>query len=299
MCKGVAVAMMGSYLNKLEAKGRKKITIEGYSQVLKIFITWIYSRGFNGDPTEITADVMMDFIRNYDVTENTMKQYIRVIHSFLRKECNNNVIDSMDLLWNENVCENVVWITQDDLGKLLSIADPHERIILILGAYCGLRGIDMSQIRIGDIKQRSIIVHGKGHGNGKVREVPMSDIVRSELILYLNERTEMLKDHIDETDNHLLWCVYNGNMIRPMATKSIQYRMRQLSERSGIKITAHSLRRLFVTTLDENGVSDTVIVGLAGWSSTQMLTRYVRNDQTRLADAVNLLSIKYNTIATV
>ncbi len=65
--------------------------------------------------------------------------------------------------------------TDADLERLLAVANPRERLIVLLGAHAGLRVADMADLQTGDLDlaNRSLRVRrGKG---GKARTVTLSD----------------------------------------------------------------------------------------------------------------------------
>jgi integrase len=69
-------------------------------------------------------------------------------------------------------------IAEDDLTLALSRADRETRLMLLLGAYAGLRRAEISRVHSDDVTANGLRVLGKG---GKVRRVPLHPILRDAL----------------------------------------------------------------------------------------------------------------------
>ncbi|MFC8733563.1 tyrosine-type recombinase/integrase [Luteimicrobium sp. NPDC057192] len=63
-------------------------------------------------------------------------------------------------------------IPEPVLQRALGLADARERLILLLGAHCGMRAGEIALVNRDDLAGDLLLVHGKG---GKTREVPVVD----------------------------------------------------------------------------------------------------------------------------
>lgn len=76
-------------------------------------------------------------------------------------------------------------IAEDDLSMAISCAPERIRAMLILAAYAGLRVGEIARLDREDVRDSDdppvLVVHGKG---GKMRVVPMSDLLRAELLTH-------------------------------------------------------------------------------------------------------------------
>lgn len=59
-------------------------------------------------------------------------------------------------------------------------------------------------------------------------------------------------------------------------------------------VTPHTLRHTFASRLLENGVDPIMVTKLAGWTSIRMLDRYAHVDPSRMAEAVEALTVHYD-----
>ena len=124
-------------------------------------------------------------------------------------------------------------------------------MVLMLGAYMGLRRKEIGAIKLGDIEINGIRVSGKGHGkNGLVVQQPMPELVRKEIERYLAWRLQYAEDGED----HLIIMVSEHGAI-PMHRHlpAMSNRISRLGRRLGIEVSCHSLRRLYCSTLAECG----------------------------------------------
>lgn len=76
--------------------------------------------------------------------------------------------------------EKVAAYPQGDLERLLAVADPRERLLVLLGAHAGLRVSEACALRLEDLKGEKIVVRlGKG---GKLRRVRASSRLRQAIL---------------------------------------------------------------------------------------------------------------------
>lgn len=189
-------------------------------------------------------------IRTLDMSEATARAYIMVLNGMLEHYTGVSVVKKMRILWNRPV-RHRVFITTDDLVKLFEIADDREKVVLVLGAFMGLRRDEMQHITLHDIRRDHIIIHGKGHGrNGLVFEQPMPVEVREIIDRYMQWRSS-LRGTDNSDDRLLVWYDERHKIIGKYADRSgrLSDMIKELGDRAGIVVTCHSLRRLFCTNL--------------------------------------------------
>lgn len=238
------------YCQHLLDTGRKKSTIGTYRSSLEICIGLLARAGMNTDARKIGEAEIYYLVGHLDMIEATARAYLMVLNGMIEYFTGVSVVRRMKILWNRPI-RNRVFITTDDLIKMYSIADIKEKLILVLGAFMGLRRDEMQHIRLDDIRRDRIIIHGKGHGqNGLVFEQPMPIEVREIIDRYIRWRNSL--PGIDRSEGRLI--VYHDqrrNEIRRYADRcgAISEIVSELGQRAGVTATCHSLRRLFCTNL--------------------------------------------------
>lgn len=237
----------------LKAHGRKETTIAGYRACLTKVMRTLEEGGYPTDPTRIGADSIR-FLRDVlDVKEDTIRQYVRILGYWCKWATGEDPTEKVDLLWNR--CEvRRIFITSDELRILMANADVRERLILQLGARMGLRRAEILGIRLDDIKDGRITIHGKGHGpEGKVVTMRMPTPVREALEDWMVERDRVSKILKDESGGALIVAYGHQGYMSRMSLACLSHLVRELGRRCDIEVTTHSLRRFFATNLHDHG----------------------------------------------
>lgn len=253
------------YLEHLTNTGRRPSTIRTYRSQIRSCIDALSKAGMNTDARSIGEDEIYFLIRTLDMGESTVRDYIMSLGGMLEYYTGISLVKKMKILWNRPV-RHRVFITTDDFIKMFGIADDREKVILVLGAFMGLRRNEMQTIRLEDIRRDRILIHGKGHGrDGLVYEQPMPIEVKQIIDRYLKWRKALRGT--DRSEGRLLvWYDKTHRVINRFADRSGRFTdmVKNLGERVGVTVTCHSLRRLFCTNLyygiDGEGGADLVIV---------------------------------------
>ncbi len=238
------------YLVHLERRNRAPTTIGHYRLVIRRCTDVLEMNGMSAEPEDIGEEQIALLISELDVGESTMKNFLNIFGRYCEHHTGRNPVKKMDLLWNRGVVRRK-FIDREDLAKLLENADPSERMVLILGAYMGLRRKEIALIRMDDIGKDSIKVSGKGHGKkGLVVHQPMPSSVADEISRYLEwRRTEVDGDE----DRLIILTSIRGTIPMDGHLPAMSNRIARLGSRLGLDVSCHSLRRLYCTTLAENG----------------------------------------------
>jgi len=161
-------------------------------------------------------------------------------------------------------------IAEDELRMAIVCASPKLAAMITLGAYAGLRAMEIAQLQWQDITTtvdgRTIlhVRHGKGD---KDRAVPIGKVV-----------LEALRLHGARTKGPVFW----GRDARQMVPNSVSQIIGNHFRRLGIDATAHKLRHRYATVsapLVENDLS--LLAQLCGWNSLETAKHYVLADPQR------------------
>ena len=252
------------YCDYLIRNGRKASSIKVYRSQIGTCIAMLEKGGMNTDAKSIGEDEIYYLIRTLDMTEPTVKNYINVLGGMLEYYNGTSLIKKMKILWNRPI-RHRIFITTDEFVRMFEIADDREKLILVLGAFMGLRRDEMKHISLTDIRRDRILIHGKGHNKGLICEQPMPIEVKQIIDRYMRWRQSL--PGIDMSEGRLLvWYDPKRNVINRFADDSgrLSDMVRELGERAGVTVTCHSLRRLFCTNLyygmDGKGGTDLVTV---------------------------------------
>jgi integrase len=169
-------------------------------------------------------------------------------------------------------------IREDDLRRAIAAASPKLAAMLVLGAYAGLRSMEIAQLHWQDVVTtpdgRTVlrVRHGKGD---KGRTVPVGQVVM-----------EALRRHGARARGP----VFLGRDGQQIKANSVSCIINDHLHRCGIDATAHKLRHRFATV--SAGMVDNdlpLIAKLCGWNSLETAKHYVLPDPERANKLVTAL----------
>jgi len=146
------------------------------------------------------------------------------------------------------------------IEEVLSQANLEEKLLISMLYGLGLRISELSMLKLEDIKERWIQIHGKGN---KVRELPLLDSLQELISLYVRRRSP--KKYLFEKGNG------------PMNSAQLRYMLTKLFKAQGLKVTPHQLRHSFATHLLNNGARIADVSELLGhetMATTQVYTKF-------------------------
>ena len=145
------------------------------------------------------------------------------------------------------------------ISEVLDQANLEEKLLLSMLYGLGLRISEVSLLKLADIKEEWIQIHGKGN---KVRELPL-----------LPELQKLIRVSVKEK-NPKTYLFEKGNA--PMNAAQLRYMLTKLFKGAGLKVTPHQLRHSFATHLLNNGarISDvSELLGHETMATTQVYTK--------------------------
>jgi site-specific recombinase XerD len=160
-------------------------------------------------------------------------------------------------------------LSQEQLDYVIEQAKcVRDRAIVSLFADSGLRLTELAGINSANIDWQRRVIKVKCKGN-KEGYAPFGSRTESLLKQWLSEYKA----------NGRLWDLNHHG---------VDIMLRRLSASTGIKFSAHVLRRTFASILCKRGVSDSHIMRLGRWSSIAMVQRYTAS--VRFEDSLKLYS---------
>jgi integrase/recombinase XerC len=150
-------------------------------------------------------------------------------------------------------------IEEQYIEEVLREANLEEKLLITMLYGLGLRISELSQVKLKDIKEKWIQIHGKG---SKVRELPL-----------LEEVSILVKRYID-TKHPKTYLFEKGNA--PMNVAQLRYILTKLFKTQGLKVTPHQLRHSFATHLLNHGARIADVSELLGhetMATTQVYTK--------------------------
>lgn len=276
---------MEQWLAFLEKRNRKELTLRSYRSIIRNLIGFLNAEKRECDPERIGEDDILFFIRNYIATENTIRQYVTILGMFTAW-WKNPVLSGMGLLWNDSGHPNAKWVEDYEVRKMLAnCKDPTERIIITLAARCGCRRDELARLKDTDYDGRDLRITGKGHGDGKVRIMPLTENIRTELESYIRWKTVAMEGRIDRSEGHLLILPVGKRYVNTMKMNRVALTVKEVAARSGVACTTHSLRRFFATNMASR-TKITNVQTLMGHSNINTTQKYIKRNMDELRKAM-------------
>lgn len=262
------------YLGELGAKGRKPATLRGTAQAIRICAGWLEAQNIRSWG-EVSPRTVARMAHGIPGKESTRRVRISAFAGYARWATGRDIVAQAGILWNPRGEASRKWLSPEDYHRMLEKANPRDRLILALGATMGLRRSEIASLTLADVKDGTVLIRGKGHGDGKMAEKPMSEPVRRELEAYLQARPE------GTTDRLLV-----GRSGKGLEPDGVRRALDRLSKPMGIEMSPHSLRRLYAMTLADAGVPlETIARMMRHESPVTTMRCYLKADPRRMADA--------------
>ena len=253
--------------------------------------------GLPQDPKKLGPKEFNDFYnilmeRKYAVSTGRNYEYVFQLYV---KSSGNEGLKDRKLAWQPDKRPNVDWLTPEETVRLLEAPlNPEQRMLVHLELCMGLRRIDSIRLRkeFIDWTHEKLHVLGKGHGNGKERDVDFAESserpsmdTRTVFQEYLDYRTAMVKTtqarNGSTADPEKLLIYSTGNELGSFSEDgvAIDNRMKEISRLVGIEFSNHTLRRTFGRSLYECGCKIEDIAAIMGHDDPKMTFKYLGLDR--------------------
>lgn len=241
-----------------EIRGYSNTTIITYEIALRQMIITSHISEIEGTITIDITPFRFQIIKN---TKKTIAKKLSAIRSFVKylntqKNLNVKYFPSESIKVPSTLPKP---IEINYIKEILENANIEEKTIVYMLYGLGLRISELANLKIDEIKNGWVLVHGKG---GKVRQLPL-----------LLELEETIKNYLDiyKPTKYL----FEKNKAS-LGSASLRYKLTKLFASHGIKATPHQLRHSFATHLLNNGarISDvSELLGHSTMATTQIYTK--------------------------
>ena len=222
----------------------------------------------------ITARQIEEWLANPRWAPETRKSARSSVRSFFTWAVHNGVRD-------DNPTENLLTVRvpqgkpkptpEDVLDQALNGAVPEVRLMILFGAYAGLRRSEIAGLKWSDVTPYGLRVMGKG---GRTRVVPLHPRIVAELDEYEGGEGEWLFPSPVRKGQHV----------------SGDYVSKWLKDALGGSYTAHTLRHRFGTAVYRKCKDLRAVQELLGHTKPETTARYVLVDYDELAAAVGAVA---------
>src|SRR5208283_1516189 len=184
--------------------------------------------------TDVTAAMVTAFKEDGRFAQNSKQADISRLHGFLKWAKTDIAKDEEqnEELWavSAGKASHRRWLTRPQVNALLDVAKDRERLVIVLGAWQGLRAIEIARLHWRDVNMDAgsptLTVLGKGQHGGKEATLAMNRLVWQELLPLSRGKKP-------------------SDPVYPAGYGRIDKDCRAVAKRAGIPFSAHDLRRAF------------------------------------------------------
>ncbi len=172
-------------------------------------------------------------------------------------------------------------VADDVLRQAVTLAKPKMRLMILLGAFCGLRcqeiaGLHWTDVRHQDVQTTLVVREGKG---GRERVVPVPGVVLEAMVAHGRRRSGPM---------------FYGDDAAQISPQSVSSSLNRFCVRHGLDFTAHQLRHRYGTTAYMLTKDLRLVQELLGHGSPQTTARYAAYDKSQTVDMVKAMDEAWN-----
>lgn len=235
------------YLDYLREHGRRESSIKSAGCTLRHLLNVLDEGGRPTTVAEITVEDVRWLSGQLRVKDSVRAEYIRTLSRMSVILGGPDYGKLLDILYNRAEPDRV-FITLEEFAMAYKAADRPLKLILVLGAFLGLRRFEIAGLRDGDLKGNELTVRGKGHGpEGLVTVMRVPPEVLDEIESFREYKRTHGQPN-EKGDDHIVQILVWDHW-RPVSVQTVGVKIHELGERCGFHMTTHSLRRLYATTL--------------------------------------------------
>jgi len=244
-------------------------TMAFYKKTLGKFVEWLSDNGVT-TPTEISARQVREYLVNHkergcsDSYIHAIARSIRTFIYFLHEE--SYIEETIKFKMPRIEQKRLPVLSLDEIRKVLDACENiRDSAIVLFLVDTGLRRGEASALNWGDVDLATgLCLVRKGKGK-KARSVVIGIRTRRTLLKY--------KQTISSQDDDPLFQTKTGRRLSGGGFRSMCLR---ISEKTGIHITPHALRRTFVVMSMKSGMSLAHVQALMGHSTPTMTLEYAQ-----------------------
>lgn len=289
------IELLNDYLDYLRSVQRSETTIAGYKNDLEIAFVWNLLHNNNKFFVDWTKRNVVAFqnwllnenensparIRRLKASLSSMSNYIEAVLDDEYPDFR-NIINKVESPINQPVREKTV-LTDEDVDKMLNMLVHQKKYkvacFVALALFGGRRKAEICRFKVSDFNDDKLICGGslyqsdpiktKGRGNGKYLNCyTLAKKFKPYLNLWMQEREE------EGIKSEWLFPM-EGNDAEQLKPTTVNSWMTSISKMMGMPIYAHSFRHRYCSYLSDEGIPDSVIKEILGWTDISMVSVYV------------------------
>ncbi len=244
-------------------------TLDFYRFTAGMFLSWVEGQGIT-EPSQVDARLVRQYIAELaskGKADKTLHAHARAIRTMLRFWYAEGYIQELPKFAMPKLDKKKLPVLDaEQLQAVLKHCNKREKALVLFLADTGLRREEACALNWEDVDFSSgLILVRRGKG-GKARSAVAGASSRRALLAYRRAQEE-------HGDNTPVFRNVDGSRLTGNALRLI---CRRLTERTGIKMTPHALRRTFATLSLREGMNPLHLQALLGHASLEMVQTYAQ-----------------------
>lgn len=291
--------LKNEFLSYLRAINRSEGTIKQYGSDLDIFFVWILQKAGNKEFIRVTKRDIITF-QGWLINENENSparvRRIKASISSLSNFCENilsdedieyagfrSIVKKIENPQMQAVREKTVW-EDEELERLLrDLVDSgkyEQACFVALGMYGGRRKAEICRFKVSDFRDDKLICGGALYKSDPILTKGKKYLECYTLARKFRPYLDLWLEYRDEHGIESEW-LFPDHQDRSTTLKisTVNSWTNTFTRLTGKDFYAHSLRHYFVSALSREGIPDSVVVEILGWSSSEMFKVYNDNSK--------------------
>jgi len=271
----------------METKSFSLRTIKTAINSTKAFFKYINTEFKVEELEEITHLYLKKYIAymqalgRTEVYLNSILKYIRMFYRYCVQE--------EYILEKQNPTIKVKWVKEPKIiintfsdkeaVKMLEIWDyksyyhARNKAIVAILFETGIRNLELCTLNLTDVRDRVILVHGKGN---KERYVPISPALKKTLIKFERMRTDYIKNKFIDDDAYFL--SYRGHRLTVEAIERVVKETGEVAKvRKEIRCSPHTIRHYYAQFMLRQDLDVYTVSRLLGHENIMITKRYLQS----------------------
>ena len=242
-------------------------TMEFYRYTTSVFLVWAEGQNVT-TPEQVNARLVRYYLADLvskGKSDKTVNAHARAIRTLLRFWYAEKYIPAPVILTMPKMeKKRLPVLSADELSQVVNAANPRDKALILLMADSGLRRAEVIALNWGDIDIMSGLIKVKRGKGGKARSAVIGATTRRVLLAYRRTLGN------PESDSP----VFLSRTGERFTGAGVLLIFRRLSEKTGIHITPHALRRTFVILSLRAGMDVLHLQAMLGHASLEMVQHY-------------------------
>ena len=276
--------LLEEYLYELKLKNYSERTIKSVKNNNALFFSWLKSEYDIEDAEEVHRVHIKAYIKYKQGNKlkptyiNSILKTLRMYFKYLELEEYIDINPILKVGFQKEEKVIIQRFTLEEMQRMVNVFGFHNflsarnRCIITMLFDTGIRNFELCNIQCDDIKERTIVIYGKGN---KQRIVPISPVLQKTMLKYEDKREKYIKERYQDEYYFL------SQKGRKLTIETIERIVKEAGEYANvskeIRCSPHTCRHTFAQMNIRNGLDVYSLSRLLGHENIMITKRYLQS----------------------